>query len=296
MSVQKNVSRPNRGLGRGIGALIPTTKIQTSSNYKTTTQPGKGYFMCDIERIIPNQYQPREIFDSKALGELSKSIKENGIIQPLIVRKNGNSFELIAGERRWKASMIAGLKRVPVVIREVTERQSLEMAIIENIQRDDLTCIEEAKSYKHLMTDFMMTQDQVALKVGKDRATVANMVRLLLLPEIIQLDLAEKTMSMGHARALLAVQSEKKQLELRHRILKESLSVRDVENIVKKIKEGDDKIKKIKPNTDFTYLIEELKKSLQTKIDVKGKRDKGKIIIHYSNEHELDRIFNQLVE
>jgi ParB family transcriptional regulator, chromosome partitioning protein len=191
--------------------------------------------------------------------------------------------------------MLAGLKRVPVVIRDVTERQSLEMAIIENIQRDDLTCIEEGRSYKHLMSDFMMTQEQVALKVGKDRATVANMVRLLLLPPEIQNDLAEKKLTMGHARALLAVPSEKKQIELRDKIIKDSLSVRQVENIIHKMKKNKDVPIRRDP-TDFTYLIEELKKSLQAKVAVKGKKNKGKIIIHYSSANELDRIFGKIVD
>ena len=292
--MQKNINKA-RGLGRGIGALIPGGTIASTTQQSIQERNDKNYFMCEVERIIPNKYQPREIFDAKALGDLSKSIKENGVIQPLIVRKSGNSFELIAGERRWKASMLAGLKRVPVVIRDVTERQSLEMAIIENIQRDDLTCIEEGRSYKHLMTDFMMTQEQVALKVGKDRATIANMVRLLLLPPEIQTDLAEKKLTMGHARALLAIPSDKKQIELKNKIINESLSVRQVENIIQRLKKIKDPVS-VKDGTDFTYLVEELKKSLQAKVTVKGRKNKGKIIIHYSSENELDRIFSKIID
>ena len=291
MGVQ-NFSGKTRGLGRGIEALIPAGRINETANSRSQSAD-KSYFMCEVERIIPNKYQPREIFDAKSLGELAKSIKENGIIQPMIVRREGKSFELIAGERRWKAAMLAGFKRVPVVIRNVTDRQTLEMAIIENIQRDDLSCIEEARAYRHLMTDFSMTQEQIAIKVGKDRATVANMIRLLLLPGEIQKDLSEKKLSMGHARALLSLPSEKKQIELRNRITNETLSVRQTERLVNQIKEGREQTaRREKTTTDFTYLIDELKKVLETKVSVKGSAKNGKIIIYYTGEDELDRIFN----
>jgi len=292
METQKAYNR-TRGLGRGIGALIPGDRINSTS---AAQKSDRNYFMCEVERIIPNKYQPRDLFDSKALGELSKSIKENGVIQPLVVRREGSNFQLIAGERRWKAAMLAGLKRIPVVIKDVSDRQSLEMAIIENIQRDDLSCVEEAKAYKHLMKDFMMTQEQIAIKVGKDRATVANLIRLLVLPDEIQKELLEKKISMGHARALLSMSSEKKQIDMKNRILSENLSVRQTENIMKKLKEGRASIEKERSETDFTYLIQELKKELQTKISVKGNRNSGKIIIHYSSEEELDRIFDIIVD
>jgi ParB family chromosome partitioning protein len=300
METQK-IKGKTRGLGMGIGALIPgatSTALSSRAAAPSKDNDNRSLFQCDVHRIIPNKYQPRQVFDTVALSELSKSIKENGVIQPLIVRRREDGqYELIAGERRLEASKLAGFKKVPVVIKDVTDRQSLEMAIIENIQRDELSCIEEAMAYRQLISDFKMSHEQVALKVGKDRATISNTIRLLVLPREIQENLLEKKISMGHARAILSVSNENKQLELRNRVIKDNLNVRQTEKIAQKIKKGMPEKKTNKKNSaDFSLLVDELKKALETKIAVKGRKDKGKIIIHYSNEEELDRIFDVITK
>ncbi|MCB0418536.1 MAG: ParB/RepB/Spo0J family partition protein, partial [Bdellovibrionales bacterium] len=206
-------------LGRGLASLIPDAR----GNAPTKRQ----YFECDIEKIVPNTYQPRKLFDKAALQELVDSIKANGIIQPLIVRIRDGHYELIAGERRWRAAQKAGLTKVPVVVKEVDQDvHSLEMALIENIQRQELNCIEEAIAYQQLVDQFQLSHEEIATRVGKSRATVANTIRLLKLPAVIREDISAGKLTMGHARSLLALEQTEDQLAVREEILRDKLSVR----------------------------------------------------------------------
>src|SRR5690242_5516858 len=203
------------GLGKGMGALLPVVEEQ-----------GRRYFSCPIEDIRPNKDQPRKTFVSDKLEELAASIREKGIIQPLVVVKKGTHYELIAGERRWRAAQKAGLHEVPVVIQDVSEDTALEMALIENIQREDLNAVEEAEAYHQLLERFALSQDELAKRVGKERSTIANALRLLRLPHEIKRDVAEERISMGHARALLSLEKLEDQKQVRDEIVKQHLSVR----------------------------------------------------------------------
>ena len=223
-------------LGRGLGSLLPgATPPQATQPQPPAVNPAVanaqgqrhlGISLAVVDEIKINPYQPRREFDQTALSELSQSIQANGIIQPLLVRKLENGFELIAGERRLRAAKMAGLKHVPVVIRKSTDKESLELAILENIQREGLNCVEEAQGYFRLLNEFGLTQEQIAEKLGKERATVANALRILKLPEIILEDLKKQNLSMGHAKVILSLEDIDARMELRNRILAENLSVR----------------------------------------------------------------------
>src|SRR5258705_10845057 len=214
-------------LGKGLSALIPDA-----------AEPGFGPLEIDIDRLSPNALQPRRQMDDARLDDLAQSIKSNGVIQPIVVRKVGDRFHIIAGERRWRAAQKAGLLRVPVVIREIIagqERTLLEMALIENIQRENLNPIDEAQAYRRLTDEFQLTQDEIATAVGKDRATVANILRLLKLPEDVRADVAAGNLSMGHARALLALPTDGDQRRVARDVIARSLSVRETEALVRKV-------------------------------------------------------------
>ncbi|MFO1518194.1 MAG: ParB/RepB/Spo0J family partition protein [bacterium] len=280
-----------KALGRGLASLIPS-----SGEKKAEASP---YLLCPIESIIANRDQPRKLFDKTALDELADSIRENGIIQPLIVRKiEGGQFELIAGERRLKASRLAGLEKVPVVILETTVDQNLELALIENIQRQDLNPIEEALAYKQLMEKYQYTQEECAKRVGKDRSSVANSIRLLGLPEEIRGDIIEGRLSMGHARSILGIEGEEMQLKVARRVVQEGLSVREIEDWVRKLREGvqverEVKVKNVDPQLSF--IENEMKKILGTKVKIKSQGKKGKVVIDYYTQEDLDRIFNAIM-
>ena len=254
--------------------------------------------MVDLSEIYANHLQPRRDFDNSALIELAQSIKSSGIIQPLVVRKGAKEgFELIAGERRLRAAKMAGLKQVPIVIRRSTDRESLELALIENIQRQNLNCIDEALAYFQLMQDFSLTQEELSERVGKDRATVANYLRLLRLPEPIILDLKKQVLTFGHGKALLGLDDAEARLRIRAIVIEKGLSVRETEALV-------DSTKKAKqagaPDPQFgartpiasrlANLSQELARHWSAKVEIKGSDRKGKIVIHYSNRQELDRI------
>jgi len=276
-------------LGKGIGALLSSA----------AQEGGKKYFSCPIEDLKPHHRQPRKTFDDGKMAELIASIKEKGIIQPLVVRRQGDHYQIIAGERRWRAAQKAGLESVPVVIQDVSEDWALEIALIENIQREDLNPLEEAGAYHHLMESFDLLQEEVAKRVGKDRSTVANALRLLRLPEKVKNDLIERRLSMGHARALLALENEEDIREASDEIIRKKLSVRETEKLVKKIKnmfgvksEKTSIVKPIDPNV--LELENNLRQQLGTQVKVHTKNKGGRIEISYHDQTELSRILELL--
>ncbi len=274
-----------RALGKGLSALIPEAQELGGG--------GHNYFECPIGSIKPNPYQPRKKIQDSELKELVSSVKEKGIITPLLVSKAEIGYQLIAGERRWRAAQKAGLKRVPVVIRETTPIELLELALIENIHRKDLNPIEEAVAYKKWLEDTKTTQEVLAKKLGKERPTVTNMLRLLSLPKIMQEDLLEERLSMGHARVLAGLKSTKEQKRLRDLILKEALSVRQVEKLVKKKKGGGrSKAKQAEKGHYLQSLADNLRRTLGTKVDIRKRGRAGSIVIYFYSEDELDRLLD----
>lgn len=281
------VKRP--ALGKGIGALLSSA----------AQEGGKKYFSCPVEELKPHERQPRKSFNDSKMAELVASIEEKGIIQPLVVRRQGDSYQIIAGERRWRAAQKAGLDRVPVVIQDVSEDRALEIALIENIQREDLNPLEEAEAYRYLMDSFDLLQEEVAKRVGKDRSTVANALRLLRLPEKVKGDLAENRLSMGHARALLALDEDDDIIEACEEIIRKKLSVRETEKLIKKIKSVyGGKIKAIaieKPiDPDVLALENTLREQLGTQVKLLTKDKGGRIEISYFDQDELSRILELL--
>ncbi len=276
-----------KALGKGLSALIPDAE---------SIQTGGGFLECPVEDIKPNPYQPRRQFDDNEMKELISSIKEKGVLTPLLVSRTTHGYMLIAGERRLRAAKQAGLKKVPVVIRESTPLESLELALIENIHRKDLNPIEEALAYKRWLEDSGTTQDQLARKLGKDRSTIANMLRLLNLPMIIQQDLIDGRLNMGHARVIAGVKDETTQRRLRNLVIKKGLSVRQLEEIIKdKIRQKKRKSKKSSPIDHYIKSLEDdLKRALGTKVELKKGKKGGKIIIHYFSDDELDRLLELL--
>ncbi|MCK5825546.1 MAG: ParB/RepB/Spo0J family partition protein, partial [Desulfuromusa sp.] len=259
----------------------------------------KKYFSCPIEDLKPHHRQPRKTFADSKMAELVASIEEKGIIQPLVVRRHDDHYQIIAGERRWRAAQKVGLVSVPVVIQDVAEDRALEIALIENIQREDLNPLEEAGAYHHLMESFDLLQEEVAKRVGKDRSTVANALRLLRLPEKVKNDLIESRLSMGHARALLALENEDDILEASDEIIRKKLSVRETEKLVKKIKnmfgKRFEKPKVEKPlDPDLLELENSLRQQLGTQVKVHVKNQGGRIEINYHDQAELSRILELL--
>ena len=276
-----------KALGKGINALIP--------DFEEGVPEAEKSLATDllIDEISPNHLQPRNYFDDKKLNDLMTSIKEHGVLQPVVVQKVDSGFELIVGERRWRASKKLGLKKIPAVIREVNDEQSLEIAIIENIHRQDLNPIEEAEAYARLSNEFALTQEMVAEKVGKSRAAVANILRLLKLSRNIKEDLISEKISMGHARALLGLEESKQMETLRNEIVKQDLTVRQTESRVNKLKKGIlDKPITQKVNKDiFTKDLEkDLARRLGTKVNILAKKNGGKLIVTYYSDDDLERI------
>ena len=270
------------GLGRGLDALIDTSHVDTNG--------GSSISEIEISAIVANPDQPRRSFDEEALQELSDSIREPGVISPITLRDNGDgTYMIIAGERRFRASKMAGLERIPAYIRTAKDEQVMEWALIENIQREDLDAIEIALAYQRLMDDYELTQERMAERVGKKRATVANYLRLLKLPAEIQVGIKEKKIEMGHARAILASPSAEHQLALYQRILREGLSVRKVEELAQEDK-GAAKPKKEKIANPYS----ELEKNLSARTGMKVKIQSGKVTIAFGNEQELETIVQKL--
>jgi len=282
------MARKKRGLGKGLEALIPVAKEKA------------GVMEVPVDAIVPNPYQPRQSLHPETLEELAASIQEHGLIQPLIVtRVEGESltqpcYRLIAGERRLEAARMAGLDTVPVIVKEATPRQMLEMALVENLQRADLNPLEEATAYRQLIEEFGLTQEQVAERVGKSRATVANALRLLRLPEEVKRELAAGRISEGHARALLALEDESRQSEALHRILKKGLSVRQTEELVRRM-QAPPRPKARARSPETQALEEEFQAALGTKVQLFRSRKGGKLVIYFYSEEELQALYDTLV-
>jgi len=318
-------------LGRGLGSLFPGVGAmpQTGAGLPpagaisagpasiavqapvVTSEANKdrhmGIALAFVDDIQVNQYQPRREFDPAAIEELAQSIRENGIIQPLVVRKTAiGSYELIAGERRLRAAKKAGLKQIPIVIRRSTDREALELALIENIQRENLNCIDTALAYFQLIQDFSLTQEEVALKVGKDRASVANHIRLLRLPEAIIDDLKKGILTFGHGKALLSLEDSELRLRARAQIIEYRMSVRDTEALVDKMKSGAviDSAAAVPPisaavvlspvRARLVNLAQNLTRVWSTRVELKGSERRGKITFHYSSRQELDRLLEAM--
>jgi ParB family chromosome partitioning protein len=278
-----------QALGKGLNALIPTGGEEGGGP--------RGSFLCPVEQIRPNPDQPRKHFDEQSLESLAVTIKEKGVLQPLLVRRVGNRYELIAGERRLRAAKKAGLEEVPVLIREAEESDRLELSVLENIQREDLNPIEEARAYKQMLDRLELTQEELARRVGKDRSSVANTVRLLQLPREIQEDIAVGRLSSGHARAILALDREVMQLKLWALIKDKGLSVREAEKRVHEMKEG--KAGKEKPpaplDPDMQTLQDELCQHFGTRVKIQTGKEGGKIQIRYSSAEELNRLYTLII-
>ena len=275
-------------LGRGLSALIGEAQPQ-----REPREEREKFFLCPITDISPNKSQPRKTFDEARLRELCDSIKEKGIIEPLVIRRTGNGYELIAGERRWRASRMAGLTEVPVVVLNANDTEALELAIIENIQREDLNAVEEAESYKSLMA-FGLTQDEVALKVGKERATVANYLRLLKLPTEVRDEIVKGNISMGHARALLSIEGHSAQVEACRAIITKGLSVREAEALANRGGTKTIKKKSDAEKGEGTEVEDELRGIFGTKVALKERSGKGKIEINYYSADERERVIELL--
>lgn len=284
----------SRGLGKGLDSMIPPMKGKTEKADNVSHET-----LIGINEIEPNRFQPRKNFDEDSLHELAESIKMYGIIQPLVVQKKGKFYEIIAGERRWRAARLAGLKKIPVIIKDYTDQEIVEISIIENIQREDLNPIEEAQAYQKLIAEFHLRQDEVAEKVAKSRTAVTNSMRLLKLSEKVQEMLIENIISAGHGRALIPIEDSELQLNIAMKILDEHLSVRETEKLVKKLlTEKDVQKPKKKREDDFIYrdLEEKMKSIIGTKVSIDRKSNgKGKISIEYYSQEELERITDLLI-
>lgn len=280
-----------RGLGRGLNSLIPPGDTEQSEEGGLLTIP--------VNSISPNPLQPRTEMDDQSLAELSESIKEHGLIQPLIVRQEDKGkYTLIAGERRWRAAQMAGISELPVVLKEASSQEMLEIALIENIQRADLNPIEEAHAYQQLVDDFNLTQETVAARVGKSRPTIANTLRLLNLPVAIQAAVLGGKISGAHARALLPLDTEEAQTAVMSSIIKRELSVRQVEEIVKKINSAAKPTPK-PPRTlppEWSYLQSQFRQTLGTRVDIQRGRKGGKLVIHFYSDEDLQALFEAIVE
>lgn len=287
----------NRGLGKGLGALIP--ELEEEENLDAQQ-------LVDINLIVPNPYQPRKEFSDEKLNELAESIRLHGVIQPLLVREFQGKYQLIAGERRLRASKLVGLTEVPIVIREMTDQTMMEVALVENLQREDLNPIEEAEAYRRLMEEFSLTQEEIAKRVGKSRPAIANTLRLLNLPNIVQSELAKGTLTMGHARPLLSLNSTEEQIRVWQKIQNDQLSVRQTEELIKQLNNPEgvpretkkqNQNAKIKSSRDpnLLELEEELQLSLGTKVVIKPTGNGGKIEISYFSNEDFERICEKLI-
>ena len=292
------------GLGKGLDSLIPNKKNDISDSKvekkqeKENDSPKSGEIMVRINEVEPNRDQPRKDFDEDALMELADSIRQFGILQPLLVQKKKNYYEIIAGERRWRAAKLAGIKEVPIIVKDYTDQEIVEISLIENIQRENLNPIEEAMAFKRLLQEFQLKQDEVAERVSKSRTAVTNSMRLLKLSPRVQQMIIDDMISTGHARALLAIDDEEQQFILANKIFDEKLSVRETEKLVKALKNPKKEVKKEKSEHTFIYenIEEQIKNIMGTIVSVTQKAyGKGKIEIEYYSEEELERIYDLLM-
>ena len=277
-------------LGKGLGALIPDMGQEEA----------RSVLYCGIEEVLPNRCQPRKHFDESKLQELAESIKEKGILEPLIVRRVGQGYEIVVGERRWRAAQKAGLKEVPVLVKEIEGREALEISLIENLQRENLNPIEEADGFRRLIEEFNLSQEDLATRVGKDRTTVANTLRLLKLPPDMREHLLQNRMTPGHARAILSLDIREKQKELCALILQKSLSVREAEALAKRLsgKPGRPAVsdrKKVELESQLKALQDSLRRHLGTKVQIMQKGKRGKVEIEYYSPEDLERIVEAIL-
>ena len=293
-----------RGLGKGLDSLIPTNVMMESEVKHTTVstassaEEGKdGTLMVKLSKVEPNREQPRKNFDEDSLQELAESLKQFGMLQPILVQNRGDYYEIIAGERRWRAAKIAGLKEVPVIVRELTDQEIVEISLIENIQREDLNPIEEAQAYKRLLTEFHLKQDEVAERVSKSRTAVTNSMRLLKLCDEVQKMVVDDMISTGHARALISIEDSEEQYLIAQKIFDEKLSVREVEKLVKDLHKPPKPPKEENKTLQAIYqeISERLKQSLSTKVSVSAKQNgAGKIEIEFYNHEDLERLLERI--
>lgn len=324
-------SNKKKGLGRGLGSLLggpapteiptkapsaatsnnnvnnsnPTSPVssQQATPVAPPVDPESKIWKVGIDKLSPGQYQPRRHFEKEPLQELAQSIKENGILQPIVARRTASGkLEIVAGERRWRAAQLAGLHEVPVILKNYDDKQALELAIVENIQREDLNPIEEAEGYSRLISEFKLSQQQVAEKVGKDRATVANAVRLLSLPEEVKAMITDNELSVGHAKVLLSLPEPKKQIEFAKKVVNEKIAVRKLEKMVQAVVKGEDsKEEEVSFDSNVTQRLiaglgDELQKILGTKVSIDYSNSKGKISIHFYSDDELTQFVDRLKE
>ena len=306
--------RKSKGLGRGLDALFgdaevtpvasekPTKKSKTEANDKKDTTKQKmtpaegGVIYVDINDIMPNASQPRKVFDDEKLEDLANSIKQHGMIQPIVLRRSGKGYEIVVGERRWRAARMIGLKEIPAIVKELTDEENMLLAIIENMQREDLNPIEEAEGLKQMIDTYGLTQEQVSFSVGKSRPYITNSLRLLKLSEYVQDLTATGKISMGHARALAAIEDEERQIELAKRAAEEGLSVRQIETLAKENKAPAKKkpTKKKRKSADEKRVEEDLKNALGTRVNLLRNGKRGKIEIEFYSKEELERLIDLL--
>ena len=304
--------RPRQAPAPSASGVVLSSAPAARPQVNPNEQPGMnrdrhpGIAVVDINEIKANEFQPRRDFDQAALEELAQSIRENGLIQPVIVRKNGEHYELIAGERRLRASKIAGLKVLPVVIRKSTDREALELAIVENIQREDLNCVDEGLAYFQLMQEFQLSQEELAKRMGKDRATIANALRILKLSDFILVELKKGALTRGHAKALLSLEDVADRDRLAREVLEKNLSVRQTEKTAQEKKHAhfqknapagasSDKNSSSSIDVALMKLTQELTRRYMAKVDIKGTPKSGQVQIHFSSKEELNRIFGVLM-
>lgn len=271
-----------RALGRGLEALIPG--------------PESGVVEVDVVAIKSSSRQPRKKFSDEKMEELVASIREKGVIQPILLRRIPSGYQIVVGERRWRAALKAGLKKIPALVREASDRETLELALIENLQREDLNPLEEAGAYRQLMEGFGLTQEEIAARVGKDRSTVTNILRLLRLPPFIQDQILQARISLGHARAILSLENEQEQIRVCKRIISRELSVRQTEQLVRSLKRKPAEKEKLKLPSSVENVLEELQRIFGTRVRIRQGRKKGIIEIEYYSPEDRDRILEKLLQ
>ena len=299
LGVQNKDGAKKARIGKGLDALIPSGGVNKTTEKPSNVADKDGVVNIKISKVEPNREQPRKNFDEDALQELAESIKQFGVLQPILVQERDDYYEIIAGERRWRAANIAGLKEVPVIIRNLTEQEIVEIALIENIQREDLNPIEEAQAYKRLLTEFNLKQDEVAERVSKSRTAVTNSMRLLKLSDDVQQMVIDEMISTGHARALLAIEDPEQQYILAQKVFDEKLSVRDIEKLVKNL--GKTKVQKKSKEKQLSAIYQEieetLKGKLSTKVSIVAKENgAGKIEVEFFSHEELDRLMDLIMK
>lgn len=292
----KQSATSRKALGRGLASLLPDSDQDISKMVESRSNVSRSVNYIEISLIRPCPTQPRTNFNENEIDELASSINEVGVLQPVILRNSGDYYELIAGERRWRACKKLGLKKIPAIIKNCTDTQALKSALIENIQRKDLNPIEEAKAYRQLIDEHKLTHEEISKSVGKDRSTITNFLRLLKLPLNVQELITKNIITMGHAKVISTIESESKIAQVAYKIINENLSVRELENYVSRLISKKSKSTTSKTNTMFSDIEDNLRNKLKTKVKISGKENKGKIVINYYNKQEFERLYNTLCE